>query len=189
MTLPVDEFLRRFLLHLLPRGFVRIRHFGFLANRRRASLLPICFELLRRSTEQAAPAQACSASPPSSNWRYPTVRRNHAHRRTNLRCPTVAPFSAPDSQVRSMNRFSPSRSSRVRQHEQGSAVSFGWQRSHAVVAAVHPALHAPTSINPQRSMPLTRVKKSGVASTAASIGAFKLHKRPPPQRLPSSRCI
>jgi hypothetical protein len=38
MTLPVDEFLRRFLLHLLPRGFVRIRHFGFLANRRRASL-------------------------------------------------------------------------------------------------------------------------------------------------------
>ena len=36
MTLPVDEFLRRFLLHLLPRGFVRIRNFGFLANRRRA---------------------------------------------------------------------------------------------------------------------------------------------------------
>jgi hypothetical protein len=34
MTLPVDEFLRRFLLHLLPRGFVRIRNFGFLANRR-----------------------------------------------------------------------------------------------------------------------------------------------------------
>ena len=71
MTLPVDEFLRRFLLHLLPRGFVRIRNFGFLANRRRASLLPICFELLRRSTEQAAPAQARSASPPSFNWRCP----------------------------------------------------------------------------------------------------------------------
>jgi len=30
MTLPVEEFLRRFLLHLLPKGFVRIRHFGFL---------------------------------------------------------------------------------------------------------------------------------------------------------------
>jgi len=37
MTLPVDEFLRRFLLHLLPRGFMRIRNFGFLANRRRLS--------------------------------------------------------------------------------------------------------------------------------------------------------
>jgi hypothetical protein len=46
MTLPVDEFLRRFLLHLLPRGFVRIRSFGFLANRHRARLLPLCFRLL-----------------------------------------------------------------------------------------------------------------------------------------------
>jgi hypothetical protein len=43
MTLSLDEFLRRFLLHLLPDGFVRIRHFGFLANRRRADFLPLCF--------------------------------------------------------------------------------------------------------------------------------------------------
>src|SRR5690349_24751234 len=35
LPLAVDEFLRRFLLHLLPEGFVRIRNFGFLANRRR----------------------------------------------------------------------------------------------------------------------------------------------------------
>ena len=46
MTLTVDEFLRRFLLHTLPRGFVRIRFFGFMANRRRAALLPICKNLL-----------------------------------------------------------------------------------------------------------------------------------------------
>jgi hypothetical protein len=46
MTIPLDEFLRRFLLHLLPKGFVRIRNFGFLANRRRATLLPLCFQLL-----------------------------------------------------------------------------------------------------------------------------------------------
>ena len=46
MTLSLDEFLRRFLLHLLPKGFVRIRNFGFLANRRRATLLPLCFPLL-----------------------------------------------------------------------------------------------------------------------------------------------
>ena len=46
MTLPADEFLRRFLLHLLPKGFVRIRSFGFLANRRRGPLLPVCFSLL-----------------------------------------------------------------------------------------------------------------------------------------------
>lgn len=39
MALGVDEFLRRFLLHVLPRGFVRIRHFGLLANRQRRTLI------------------------------------------------------------------------------------------------------------------------------------------------------
>jgi len=46
MTLSLDEFLRRFLLHLLPKGFVRIRHFGFLASRRRAQLWPLCLTTL-----------------------------------------------------------------------------------------------------------------------------------------------
>jgi hypothetical protein len=46
MTLASQEFLRRFLLHVLPRGLVRIRFFGFLANRRRATLLPLCQRLL-----------------------------------------------------------------------------------------------------------------------------------------------
>ena len=49
MALPVDEFLRRFLLHVLPPGFVRIRHFGFLAHRRRGAWLPLCFQLLADS--------------------------------------------------------------------------------------------------------------------------------------------
>jgi hypothetical protein len=56
MTLSLDEFLRRFLLHLLPRGFVRIRNFGFLANRQRAQLLPLCFSLLRSSDSTSAAA-------------------------------------------------------------------------------------------------------------------------------------
>ena len=46
MTLSADEFLRRFLLHVLPRGFTRIRHFGLLANRRRSEVLPLCRRLL-----------------------------------------------------------------------------------------------------------------------------------------------
>jgi len=41
MTLSLDEFLRRFLLHLLPEGFVRIRNFGFLANRKRTTSLAL----------------------------------------------------------------------------------------------------------------------------------------------------
>lgn len=46
MTVPAEEFIRRFLLHVLPRGFVRIRNFGFLANRHRAALLPACRHFL-----------------------------------------------------------------------------------------------------------------------------------------------
>ena len=46
MTLAVAEFIRRFLLHILPSGFVRIRQFGFLANRARAKKLALCRTLL-----------------------------------------------------------------------------------------------------------------------------------------------
>jgi hypothetical protein len=46
MTLGATEFLRRFFLHVLPKGFVRIRHFGFLANRFRASHLALGRQLL-----------------------------------------------------------------------------------------------------------------------------------------------
>ena len=46
MTLPADEFLRRFLLHVLPKGLVRIRHFGLFANRRRSAMLALCRSML-----------------------------------------------------------------------------------------------------------------------------------------------
>ena len=62
MTLAATEFLRRFFLHVLPKGFVRIRHFGFLANRFRASRLALCRQLL-----------GCSGSMP------PEVRSNEVH--------------------------------------------------------------------------------------------------------------
>ena len=46
MTISADEFLRRFLLHILPDSFQRIRHYGLLGNRRRAENLARCRELL-----------------------------------------------------------------------------------------------------------------------------------------------
>jgi hypothetical protein len=46
MTLKADEFIRRFLLHILPRGFQRIRQFGLLANRGRRDKLALCRKLL-----------------------------------------------------------------------------------------------------------------------------------------------
>ena len=47
MTLGADEFIRRFLLHVLPDGFQRIRYFGFLANRYRAERLALCRQLMQ----------------------------------------------------------------------------------------------------------------------------------------------
>jgi Zn finger protein HypA/HybF involved in hydrogenase expression len=68
LTLPLDEFLRRFLLHLLPKGFVRIRNFGFLANRRRATLLPLCFRLFGAAQQSQADQ---NASESNDLWRCP----------------------------------------------------------------------------------------------------------------------
>ncbi len=58
MTLDADEFIRRFLLHTLPDGFHRIRHYGFLANGHRAAKLALCRKLLAVSppAEPLAPA-------------------------------------------------------------------------------------------------------------------------------------
>jgi hypothetical protein len=66
MTLEAVEFIRRFLLHVLPRGLVRIRHFGFLANRVRKQKIALCRSLL---TSQPFPPIA-SVNPPSSSNSY-----------------------------------------------------------------------------------------------------------------------
>jgi Putative transposase/Transposase zinc-binding domain len=46
MTITAEEFIRRFLLHVLPKGFVRIRHFGFMANYQRSTSFELCRQLL-----------------------------------------------------------------------------------------------------------------------------------------------
>jgi len=62
MALDVEEFIRRFLLHVLPGGFVRIRHFGFLANRTRRAKLARCRALLAQPPALvAAPAESVPA--------------------------------------------------------------------------------------------------------------------------------
>jgi hypothetical protein len=72
MTLTSQEFLRRFLLHVLPRGFVRIRFYGFLANRRRTNLLPLCQKLLlHHSHAGPSPAPDNSTATPITGFRCP----------------------------------------------------------------------------------------------------------------------
>jgi hypothetical protein len=71
LTLSSDEFLRRFLLHILPKGFVRIRNFGFLANRKRAELLPLCFHLLGATPQPQVDSHPCGTKNSSPSWRCP----------------------------------------------------------------------------------------------------------------------
>ena len=67
MTLDAIEFLRRFFLHILPKGFVRIRHFGFLANRFRADRLALCRQLLPPVVSESTLTPATDAP----SWRCP----------------------------------------------------------------------------------------------------------------------
>jgi hypothetical protein len=67
MTLAPELFLRRFVQHVLPRGFPRIRYSGWLANRKRNQLLPLCRQLLH----QSPPATEASSSNQPATWPCP----------------------------------------------------------------------------------------------------------------------
>jgi Putative transposase/Transposase zinc-binding domain len=82
MELTADEFLRRFLQHVLPAGFVRVRSYGFLANRDRQEKLAACRELLgATASTTAVPPGAPSPAVPLGPG--PVV--------TEVRCATVCP--------------------------------------------------------------------------------------------------
>ena len=82
MELTATEFLRRFLQHVLPTGFVRIRSYGFLANRHRGEKLAVCRELLTA----AAPPEAVSPGVPS-----PAASLGPGPGVTEARCATLCP--------------------------------------------------------------------------------------------------
>src|SRR5712671_5804933 len=71
LPLSLNEFLCRFLLHILPQGFVRIRNFGFLANRKRATLLPLCFQLFGSAQRPQDEQHASSTEDCPGLWRCP----------------------------------------------------------------------------------------------------------------------
>jgi hypothetical protein len=62
MTLKPDEFIRRFLIHVLPNGFHRIRHYGLFANGARADNIARARELLVTPTPQTKPDDAPGAN-------------------------------------------------------------------------------------------------------------------------------
>jgi hypothetical protein len=72
MTLSATEFLRRFFLHVLPKGFVRIRHFGLLSNRFRSQRLPLARTLLAQDAVRPLPQLAPVTSDASDAlWHCP----------------------------------------------------------------------------------------------------------------------
>ncbi len=73
MTLSTTEFIRRFLMHTLPNGFVRIRYFGFLANRDRHQRLDQCRRLLGAPTRRIQPAEEVELPAEDSPCPSPTT--------------------------------------------------------------------------------------------------------------------
>jgi len=70
MKVSAEEFIRRFLVHVLPKGFVRIRHFGFMANARRSASLKRCRRLLQMAP--VIPSTDSASSP--VGWFCPKCR-------------------------------------------------------------------------------------------------------------------
>lgn len=70
LTLPTEDFLRRFLLHILPRGLMRIRHYGFLANAVRRREVTRCRELLSVPRIPEKPDR----EPPAKTWQEELYR-------------------------------------------------------------------------------------------------------------------
>jgi len=84
MTLDVDEFIRRFLLHTLPDGFHRIRHYGFLANGDRRDNLARCRRLIALDAAAMPDPPNAAADPPASD--QPPIHGDAA------RCPDCGGF-------------------------------------------------------------------------------------------------
>jgi Putative transposase len=70
MTVSAEEFIRRFLMHVLPKSFVRIRHFGFMANYQRSTSFELCRLLLGMAPTLPAPETAS----PTSAWLCPACQ-------------------------------------------------------------------------------------------------------------------
>ena len=79
LSLDAVEFMRRFLQHVVPKGFMRIRHFGFLANRFRAEKLKRCRELLQNAEEPPSASAPRRELAPDTATELPVERHRCPH--------------------------------------------------------------------------------------------------------------
>jgi Putative transposase/Transposase zinc-binding domain len=98
MTLAADEFLRRFVQHVLPRGFVKIRHYGLLANAQREARLAVCRRLLLVANVAAArPGPAVASLTPAQPRCCPNCGGTRLVYRELTPAEPPAPVAAADS--------------------------------------------------------------------------------------------
>jgi hypothetical protein len=90
MTVSADEFLRRFLIHVLPKGLVRIRHFGLFANRRRTASVLRCRALLGVTAAQQQPEQSSQLRCPLCSGPMLILERMTSPQPRSL-CPNMVP--------------------------------------------------------------------------------------------------
>src|ERR1700709_1099172 len=90
MTLAADEFLRRFLIHVLPKGLVRIRHFRLFAHRKRSASLLRCRLLLNAAAPPPQPAATAQIKCPLCSEPMLAVERF-----TSLQLLSAPPSTAP----------------------------------------------------------------------------------------------
>jgi hypothetical protein len=101
MTVEAGEFIRRFLIHVVPPGFTRIRYYGFLANRKRRQMLALCRKLLTEPVTELLPeqkrcreiARALDRRPPAT---CPGCRRGEM-RRIGIVAAYLWPLKPPDT--------------------------------------------------------------------------------------------
>jgi hypothetical protein len=89
MTISADEFLRRFLIHILPKGMLRIRRFGLFANRKRSASLLRCRFLLKAAAPPSPPAASAKITCPICSKPMLVVERLSRHQLLSV--PTIAP--------------------------------------------------------------------------------------------------
>jgi len=106
MTLPAAEFIRRFLMHVLPDGFMRIRHYGYLANRHRQQKLATCRRLLDVLEPAAKATEEPEIKPTSRDCEAETVILCPACRTGRLR--TVETFERRSRSCRELSQRLPS---------------------------------------------------------------------------------
>ena len=100
MTVPAEEFIRRFLIHTLPAGFRRIRYFGFMASRRRKQQLALCRKLLCSPVTELLPTSAQTNAAVASLFSPPSPTCPHCHTGALVRLGLAAyrwPEHPPDS--------------------------------------------------------------------------------------------